>query len=331
MRSFSLCCSSYGKAKKFHFSEEKMILIPQQAAVLSLFGMKYFIKKLAFIGKNKTFNLLLGVNKCLQHTGDQTGFLMAYWTLLAIKVIQDDLKNTKYILKILRRNKVFSFPSHPCLYNTQPHAHKTQDRLLVHLEQAGFIIFIQQNVRTNLSALGFHLVRLMKLQKPSTTWAHDPPASKVHACFRRTVHPPGGMRKCHRQTHLCALPSCWGRLGGAACGGWKKLCSPMCPGSQSLQQSRYEPGRRPSHLVWTGKHREDVCCSTNNFAHWFLARSPRVHLLDSVQAALPPATSLWTITKLWEPRFFHSFALAACMTTADAGKLYAFTKVLPQQ
>lgn len=192
MRSFSLYCSSYGKAKKFHFSEEKMILIPQQAAVLSLFGMTYFIKKLAFIGKNKIFNLLLGVNKCLQHPGDQTGFLMAYWTLLAIKVIQDDFKNTKYILKILRRNKVFSFPSHPCLYNTQPHAHKTQDRLLVHLEQAGFIIFIQQNARTNLSALGFHQVRLMKLQKPSTTWAHDPPASKVHVCFRRTVHPPGG-------------------------------------------------------------------------------------------------------------------------------------------
>lgn len=97
MRSFSLYCSSYGKMKKFHFSEEKMILIPQQAEVLSLFGMKYFIKKLAFIGKNKTFNLLLGVNKCLQHPRDQTAFLTAYWTQLAIKVIQDDLKITKYI------------------------------------------------------------------------------------------------------------------------------------------------------------------------------------------------------------------------------------------
>lgn len=169
---------------------------------------------------------------------------------------------------------------------------------------------------TNLSVLGFQLVRLMKLQKSTTTWAYDHPASKVHVCFRRTMHPPGWgqVEVLPTDESVCSLAA-GVHLVAQPTAGWKKPRSLMCPGSQSLQQCRYKAGRRPSHLFWTDKHREDVCCSSNNFAHWFLARSPQVHLLDTIQAALPSATSLWTITKLLEPRFFHSFALAACMTT----------------
>lgn len=59
------------------------------------FWYEMFYKKLAFTCKNKTFNLLLGVNKCLHYPRDQTACLMAYWTQHAIKIIQNDLKFTK--------------------------------------------------------------------------------------------------------------------------------------------------------------------------------------------------------------------------------------------
>lgn len=43
---------------------------------------------------------------CLQYSRDQTDCLMAYWTQHAIKIIQNDLKFTKLILKIEKKEGI---------------------------------------------------------------------------------------------------------------------------------------------------------------------------------------------------------------------------------
>lgn len=183
MRSFFLHCSSYGKMEKFHSFRRKNDINTTAACSSLTFWYEIFYKKLASTAKNKTFNLLSGANMCLQHLRDWIAFLMAHWTQPATKVSKNDKKFTKYIFKKLRRNKVFSFPSHSCLYSNQTHAHKMDDKLLVHPLWARFTILIQQSTVTNLSVLVFAMRRWWSCRNPPSP---DSPAP-VAPCSPKPV------------------------------------------------------------------------------------------------------------------------------------------------
>lgn len=108
-RRFFLHCS-YNKMQKFNSFRRKNDINTTAGCSSLTFWYELFYKKLAFTGKNKTFNLLSGANMCLQHLRDQIALLMAHWTQLATKVSQNDKKFTKCIFKKMRRRKVCVFP-----------------------------------------------------------------------------------------------------------------------------------------------------------------------------------------------------------------------------
>lgn len=106
----------------------------------------------------------------------------------------------------------------------------------------------------------------------------------------------------------------------------------MRPGSLSLQQIRCRPGRRSSHLLQVGKHWKVACCCSNYCAHWFLAHSPQTHLLDTAQAAWPPARSLWSIMKtIRTPIFSFLCSCSIYDRITELLRLEETLKIIPQR